>query len=136
MSSEPIGDKLPETLGEWIAADGLTHLKIKLNGDDLDWDVARVVAIDQVAAEAQAARKCEQWFYSLDFNEKCANEQYVLDFLAKIREQRAAAWDRVQYIEQPTHRDLKAHPENTMHEVAKLKPVVIDESLIDYDAWC
>ena len=30
-----IGDGLPETLPEWIAADGLTHLKIKLNGDDL-----------------------------------------------------------------------------------------------------
>src|SRR5262249_7166875 len=25
-----IGDRLPETLGEWIAADKLTHLKIKL----------------------------------------------------------------------------------------------------------
>jgi len=30
-----INDGLPETLPEWIAADGLTHLKIKLNGDDL-----------------------------------------------------------------------------------------------------
>ncbi|WP_339910915.1 mandelate racemase/muconate lactonizing enzyme family protein [Symmachiella dynata] len=131
---EPIGDDLPETLEEWIAADGLTHLKIKLNGDDLDWDVARVAAIDQVAAQAQAARGCNEWFYSLDFNEKCANVQYVLDFLARIRDQRGEAWDRVQYIEQPTHRDLKANPENRMHEAAKLKPVVIDESLIDYDA--
>ncbi|QDT48207.1 hypothetical protein Pan258_22480 [Symmachiella dynata] len=131
---EPIGDDLPETLEEWIAADGLTHLKIKLNGDDLDWDVARVAAIDQVAAQAQAARGCSEWFYSLDFNEKCANVQYVLDFLARIRDQRGEAWDRVQYIEQPTHRDLKANPENRMHEAAKLKPVVIDESLIDYDA--
>ncbi len=132
--TEPIGDDLPETLEEWIAADGLTHLKIKLNGDDLDWDVARVAAIDQVAAQAQAARGCSEWFYSLDFNEKCADVQYVLDFLARIRDQRGEAWDRVQYIEQPTHRDLKANPENRMHEAAKLKPVVIDESLIDYDA--
>src|SRR6185369_12254263 len=42
--------------------------------------------------------------------------------------------DRVQYIEQPTHRDLKANPDNKMHEAAKLKPVVIDESLLDYDS--
>src|SRR5262249_47024521 len=28
-----IEDGLPETLHEWIFADGLTHLKIKLNGD-------------------------------------------------------------------------------------------------------
>jgi L-alanine-DL-glutamate epimerase-like enolase superfamily enzyme len=40
---------------------------------------------------------------------------------------------RVQYIEQPTHRDLKSHPENKMHTVAEIKPVVIDESLIDYE---
>ncbi len=130
----PIGDKLPETLEEWIAADGLTHLKIKLSGDDLDWDVARVIAVDEVASKAQAARGCSQWFYSLDFNEKCADVQYVLDFLDRIRRQRGDAWDRVQYIEQPTNRDLNANPANQMHEAAKLKPVVIDESLVDYDA--
>jgi hypothetical protein len=37
--AQRINDGLPETLPEWIAADGLTHLKIKLNGDDLAWDV-------------------------------------------------------------------------------------------------
>jgi len=132
--TDPIGDGLPETLGAWITADGLTHLKIKLNGDDLDWDVQRVIAVDKIATEAQGARGCDEWFYSLDFNEKCENVQYVLDFLNRMREQRPEAWDRVQYIEQPTHRDLEAHPDNVMHEAAKLKPVVIDESLVDYDS--
>ncbi len=75
-----INDGLPETLPEWIAADGLTHLKIKLNGDDLAWDVERVVSIERVAAEAQAARGCAEWCYSADFNEKCANVEYVLGF--------------------------------------------------------
>jgi L-alanine-DL-glutamate epimerase-like enolase superfamily enzyme len=131
---ERIGDGLPETLGEWIAADGLTHLKVKLAGDDLDWDVERMLAVERVAAEAQAARGCSQWHYSCDFNEKCENVAYVLEFLGRVREQSPAAYDRIQYIEQPTHRDLKAHPENKMHEAAKLKPVVIDESLVDYDA--
>ncbi|MGH7200746.1 MAG: enolase C-terminal domain-like protein, partial [Planctomycetaceae bacterium] len=129
-----IGDGLPETLGEWIAADGLTHLKIKLAGDDLDWDVERVLAVDRVASDAQAHRGCDRWFYSCDFNEKCANVEYVLEFLRRIREQAPAAYERIQYIEQPTHRDLAAHPENTMHEASKLKPVVIDESLVDYDS--
>ena len=49
-------------------------------------------------------------------------------------ERAPAAFDRVQYIEQPTHRDLRAHPENRMHEAAKIKPVVIDESLIDLES--
>ena len=57
-----------------------------------------------------------------------------LDFLRRIQEQSPAAYDRIQYIEQPTHRDLEAHPENRMHEAAKLKPVVIDESLVDYES--
>ena len=127
-------DNLPVTLPEWIRADGLTHLKIKLNGDNLEWDIDRVLAIDRVTAETQAARGCQQWYYSCDFNEKCENVEYVLAFLNRIREKNPAAYDRIQYIEQPTHRDLAAHPEQKMHAAAKLKPVVIDESLVDYDA--
>ena len=129
-----INDGLPETLGEWIAQDGLTHLKIKLNGDDLAWDIERVAAVERAASDAQAKRGCAAWRYSLDFNERCANVDYVLDFLAGVRERAPAAWDRVHYIEQPTHRDLRAHPENKMHAAARLKPVVIDESLVDLDS--
>lgn len=132
--SERIGDGLPETLSEWIAADGLTHLKIKLAGDELDWDVERVLAVDRVAAEAQSRRGCEHWFYSTDFNEKCENVQYVLEFLNRVREKQPAAYDRIQYIEQPTNRDLGAHPDKKMHEAAKLKPIVIDESLVDFES--
>ena len=132
--SRRLNDGLPETLGEWILADGLTHLKIKLAGDDLAWDVERVVRVDQVSEVAQAQRGCARWQYSLDFNEKCANVEYVLEFLAKVRERAPAALERVQYIEQPTHRDLHAHPDNRMHAAARIKPVVIDESLIDLDS--
>ncbi len=131
---QPVGDGLPETLAGWIAAEGLTHLKIKLAGDDLDADVDRVLSVDKVATEAHAARGTKSWFYSCDFNEKCANVKYVVDFLKRIQKKTAAAYDRIQYIEQPTHRNLEAHPENKMHDAAKLKPIVIDESLVDYDA--
>jgi L-alanine-DL-glutamate epimerase-like enolase superfamily enzyme len=129
-----IDDGLPETLGQWITADGLTHLKIKLAGDDLPWDVQRVADVERVAAEAQARRGCTVWNYSLDFNERCRNVEYVLDFLAELQEQSPQALTRVQYIEQPTHRDLRANPENRMHRAAKIKPVVIDESLIDLES--
>lgn len=131
---KPVGDGLPETLGEWMTRDGLTHLKIKLNGDDLNWDVDRVVAVNWVAEEAQRHRRVNQWWYSLDFNERCQNVEYLLDFLRHLREKAPAAFDRVQYIEQPTARDLKANRQNVMHEAAKLKPVVIDESLVDLES--
>jgi len=130
----PLADGLPVTLGEWIVTDGLTHLKIKLNGDDLPWDVARVVGVERVAAEAQGSLGVQTWHYSLDFNEKCANVEYLLEFLRRLEEQSPAALARVHYIEQPTHRDLAKHPENKMHKAAAIKPVVIDESLIDLES--
>jgi len=124
-----IGDGLPEALPEWIRYNGLTHLKIKLNGDDLEWDVERVLHVNRVAEQTQHQRGVSEWHYSLDFNEKCAGVDYLLEFMNRVRTKTPAGFERVQYIEQPTARDLKAHPENRMHEAAKIRPVVIDESL-------
>jgi L-alanine-DL-glutamate epimerase-like enolase superfamily enzyme len=131
---KPVGDGLPETLPEWIRRDGLTHLKIKLNGDDLGWDVGRVMTVDRVAEETQRQRGVTQWYYSLDFNERCPNVSYLLEFLGKVKDQTPRGFERIQYIEQPTARDLKANRGNVMHEAAKLRPVVIDESLIDLES--
>ncbi|NNJ24528.1 mandelate racemase/muconate lactonizing enzyme family protein [Alienimonas chondri] len=131
--NEPIGDGLPETLPEWIAADGITHFKIKLAGDDLDWDVDRVLSIERIVAEAQSKRGVNEWFYSCDFNEKCRDAAYVVAFLDRVMGGSPAAFERIQYLEQPTHRDLEAHP-IPVHEAAKIKPVVIDESLTGYGA--
>ncbi len=131
---ERVNDGLPETLAEWIRTDGVTHLKIKLNGDDLAWDVERVLRVDGVVAETQRQLGCEQWFYSTDFNERCPNVGYLLQFLQDLRERNPAAFARIQYIEQPTARDLRADRDNVMHEAARLRPVVIDESLIDLES--
>ena len=59
--------------------------------------------------------------------------QYLLDFEHAIRGEAPGAFARVQYIEQPTARDLAANRQNTMSEAAKLRPVVIDESLTGLD---
>ena len=129
-----IGDGLPEALAEWIPYNGITAIKIKLNGNDLAWDVERVAAIDRVTVEAQAKRGAIDWIYSLDFNERCPNAQYLLDFERQLKGKAPSAFARVQYIEQPTARDLAADRKNTMFEAAKLAPVVIDESLTGLDA--
>lgn len=129
--SKPVGDGLPETLEEWIPYNGLTHLKIKLNGEDLKWDVERVLGVDRVA---ESKRAVGAWFYSLDFNEKCANVAYLVDFLKQVGERAPIALERVQYIEQPTKRDLKADRANAMHAASRIKPVVIDEALIDLES--
>ncbi len=128
-----VGDGLPETLSEWIVYSGLTNIKIKLNGEELKWDADRVLAVNRITEETQKKRGVTKWVYSLDFNEKCANVGYLIDFLNKVKEQAPAAYARIQYIEQPTKRDLKADRKNVMHAASKLRPVVIDESLIDLE---
>jgi hypothetical protein len=129
-----VNDGLPETLPEWIRYNGLTHFKIKLNGDQLDWDIDRVVRIDRVATETQKERGVTQWFYSLDFNEKCPNEDYLLEFLRRVKEKTPLGYEKIQYVEQPTSRYLRAHRDQDMHRAAHLKPVVIDEALTDIDS--
>jgi L-alanine-DL-glutamate epimerase-like enolase superfamily enzyme len=132
--TKPIHDGLPETLEEWIPYNGVTAIKIKLNGNDLPWDIDRVAAIDRVATAAQKKRGVSEWIYSLDFNERCPNVQYLLDFERGLKARAPRAFDLVQYIEQPTARDLAANRQNTMFEAAKLRPMVIDESLTGLDA--
>ena len=92
---QPIGDGLPETLPEWIRFNGLTHLKIKLNGDDLGWDVERVLRIDSAAERTQHERGVSQWCYSLDFNERCPNVGYLLEFLRRVQERTPAGFERI-----------------------------------------
>ena len=125
-----IGDGLPETLAEWIKFNGLTHIKIKLQGEDLRWDIERTVSIDRVATETRPKTK---WQYCVDFNERCPNVDYVLEYLRKVKELSPQGFNRILYLEQPTARDLKSNRQNVMHQAAKLRPVVIDESLVDLE---
>ncbi len=130
-----LNDGLPETLSEWIKYNGLTHIKIKLQGEDLKWDIERTVNIDRVANET---RPQVDWKYCVDFNERCPNVEYVLEYLRKVKELTPRGFERILYLEQPTARDLKALTkegrQNLMHEAAKLRPVVIDESLTDLES--
>jgi L-alanine-DL-glutamate epimerase-like enolase superfamily enzyme len=128
-----VNDGLPETLPEWINHDGLTHLKIKLNGNDLQWDVDRVLHIHRVTAETQKRRGIDYWVYSLDFNEKCPNIDYLLDFIDHINQKAPDSFHRIQYIEQPFSRDMETH-RLSVAKAAKLVPVVIDEALTGIDA--
>ena len=125
-----LNDGLPETLGEWIKFNGLTHIKIKLQGEDLKWDIERTINIDRVASET---RPKTDWKYCVDFNERCPNVDYVLEYLRKVKEQTPSGFNRILYLEQPTARDLKSNRQNVMHQANKLKPVLIDESLVDLE---
>src|SRR5262249_40632191 len=90
-------------------------------------------SVDRVTTETQAKQGTKRWVYSLDFNEKCPNVDYLLEFLRKVKEKSPAGYERIQYVEQPTARDLKTHRDQDVHKAAVLKPVVIDESLTDVE---
>jgi L-alanine-DL-glutamate epimerase-like enolase superfamily enzyme len=130
---EPVGDGLPETLAEWIPFNGLTHFKVKLNGQDQDWDVERVINIDRVVTEAMESSGQKDWKYLLDFNEMCPDVEYLLEALQRIGSATPEGFERIQCIEQPTRRDLRGDRENLMHQAALLRPVIIDESLTDLE---
>src|SRR2546428_9759967 len=102
--------------------------------DDLSWDVERTLAIDRIASAVQAERRVADLAYCLDFNERCPDVQYVLECLRRIRARSPEGFKRILYVEQPTARNLQANRQNVMHEAARLRPVVIDESLTDLES--
>src|SRR5262249_23022512 len=81
-----IRDGLPETLPEWIRYNGLKSFKIKLNGNDIEWDLKRVLHIDRIVAEVQKKRRNPDWAYVLDFNEKCPDASYYVTFLRRLKD--------------------------------------------------
>jgi L-alanine-DL-glutamate epimerase-like enolase superfamily enzyme len=128
----PVRDGVPETLGEWIRREGLTHFKLKLDGGDSSWDLNRILAVDRVCREGIGDRR--DWFYSFDFNERCPHVEYLVEILKKFSERSPAGYSRLQYVEQPTSRHLKEAPEQDMSRASSLKPVVIDEALTDLES--
>ena len=60
--------------------------------------------------------------------------EWLLEYLERLKEKTSSGFYRILYIEQPTARDLKANRQNVMHRASRLRPVVIDESLTDYEA--
>jgi L-alanine-DL-glutamate epimerase-like enolase superfamily enzyme len=129
--TEPINDGLPVTLAEWIRFNNLIRLKIKLQGEDLEWDIARTLAVDEVA---RSTKPDAGWKYCCDFNEHCPNVDYVIDFLSRIHERSRACFDSIEYVEQPTSRDVRALPKVNLLAANKLRPIVADEALTDYES--
>jgi L-alanine-DL-glutamate epimerase-like enolase superfamily enzyme len=124
-------DGIPNSLEKWIERDGVFCLKVKLRGRDLAWDVERTIQVSRVYHEARTRVRRdlpESPQLTADTNEQCETPTYIVEYLEKVRERALDVYHEILYIEQPTERDLAAHRFN-MRPVARLKPVLIDESL-------
>lgn len=129
VTDEDPRDGLPVSLDQWIERDGIRCFKVKLRGDDNEWDVQRTADIAQVIRETYERLGIEGEFHlSTDSNEMNPDPQSVVEYLHKLRELSPEAFDALLYLEQPTERDLTASRFD-MSEVAAIKPVVVDEGV-------
>lgn len=122
-------DSFPETLEQWIAKERLHWFKLKIKGIDVSWDLERIVNVYRIAAAAlrkQGTRMPVK--LSLDPNEACPSPDPMIETMRKLKERFPEIYAAVQYIEQPTSRDLDSYA-FTMHELAGIKPVIMDESM-------
>lgn len=126
-----LNDGYPETLEEWLAQEGIAHLKLKLAGNNLDWDVGRIVEITRICEVVASERA---WKLSFDFNEQCPDEDYVIELMERLERLSPLSMQRLQYIEQPTPRDLTTRSDMTVNRISRFYPIVIDESLTDLES--
>ncbi len=73
-------DGYPVVLTDWIARDGLDCLKIKLRGNDADWDLDRVLRIGQLALDQGVH------YLSVDFNCTVQDPEYVNQILDLLKQ--------------------------------------------------
>jgi L-alanine-DL-glutamate epimerase-like enolase superfamily enzyme len=118
-------DGEPLVLQDWIQRDGLKCLKIKLRGNNSQWDYQRLVRVGRIAIQNNVEH------LTTDFNCTVHDPAYVQQVLDRLQREERAIYDRVLYVEQPFPYDLQAHPID-VHELAARKPLLMDESA---DSW-
>ena len=125
LTGDEPDDDYPTLLREWIDRDGLNCLKIKLRGDDSDWDYKRLVAIGEIAQD-----KNVDWL-TADFNWAVTDPEYVNDTLDRLRDEHPRAYQAILYVEQPFPYDLETN-QIDVHSVSARKPLFMDESAHDW----
>ncbi len=119
-------DSMEKDLCPWIRNRGYRCFKIKVHGRDNADDAARTVEVFRAAREFGV----EKPWLSVDANEANGDADSVLDYLRRLKAVDTDAFAALQYLEQPTGRNIKSLRFD-WREVAKLKPVMLDEGLTD-----
>ena len=124
-----VGDGLPETLEEVIAAWGHRYFKLKVGGQ-IASDLPRLESIAAVLD-----RLPQPYFASLDGNEQYADAAGLAELVAGIRARPALArlWQSILFIEQPIARKLALDTDLRAADLGK--PVIIDESDGELDTF-
>jgi L-alanine-DL-glutamate epimerase-like enolase superfamily enzyme len=118
-------DGYPVVLPDWINRDGLTCLKVKLRGNDSQWDYERLVTVGEIAIESGVV-----WLTS-DFNCTVTEPAYVNQILDRLVEEHPRIYQMILYVEQPFPYDLEKN-QIDVHSVSARKPLFMDESAHDW----
>ena len=118
-------DGYPVHLKEWITRDGLDCLKIKLRGNDSEWDYDRLVKIGAIARQYDVSS------LTTDFNCTVTDPEYVNEILDRLAKEQPDSHERILYVEQPFPYDLETHRID-VHSVSSRKPLFMDESAHDW----
>ncbi len=122
--SEP-DDGYPVLLRDWIRRDGLKCLKVKLRGDDAEWDYDRLLKVGRIAVEEGV-----DWL-TADFNCTVGEPAYVNAILDRLMDEHPRLYGMLLYVEQPFPYDLEEHRID-VHSVSARKPLFMDESAHDW----
>lgn len=125
LTGEEPDDGYPVLLRDWIRRDGLNCLKIKLRGNDREWDYDRLRAIGQIAEEEEV-----DWL-TTDFNCTVTDPGYVNEILDQLKDEHPPTYQRILYVEQPFPYDLETNRID-VHSVSARKPLFMDESAHDW----
>jgi hypothetical protein len=127
--AERVGDGLPETLDEVVAAYGHRYFKLKVGGK-VEADLARLQAIAAVLDRSQ-----QPYFASLDGNEQYESAEGLLELVRRIRgtPRLQRLWQSILFIEQPIARKLALDVDMGQADLGR--PVIIDESDGELDAF-
>jgi len=125
LTAADAADQAIAPLEDWIRNDAIRSFKVKLKGKDLDWDIARVIGVHQVAARASPGTNASIF---ADLNEQAPSVEYILALLDGIAARAPAALAALDALEQPLSRNLDAGAPS-MAAVSTRVPVVLDEGL-------
>jgi L-alanine-DL-glutamate epimerase-like enolase superfamily enzyme len=125
LSGNEPEDKYPVLLADWIQTDGLKCLKIKLRGNDAQWDYERVVKVGNIAVEQGV-----DWL-TTDFNCMVTEPEYVNEILDRLCLKHPRLYGMLLYVEQPFPYELEKDRIDTRSCSAR-KPLFLDESAHDW----
>ena len=130
-SEERLDDGLPQSLEEYIERQGLSHFKVKVDGD-LVGDIERLTAIAALLDRSDA-----EYCITLDGNEQYRDMENFIELVTGVETGLPRFYESILYIEQPLERSIALDPalEDGIRAVGARRPVLIDESDEELDTF-